>query len=424
MSPGRIFWAFFRYISERSCNPLVVVDGCWRILASATGLVTWETTVQAAKTGLSQAMMWLRLLFSYVRPATLLPVFDLLLVNLAALFALWIWALRGHQPFGLGSALAQIHWFAILSALWLWFAVVQGFYRPERRKEPLPALLSLFWINVLLVLCYIVVYFFAPDGLLPRGVVLYFATASFVFVGLWRLAYIAVATDPVGDHLRLAMTYPQVTAGTSFRREDAEECYRGLFDGVPLGLYRATPEGWTIDANLASVEMLGFPDRDTLLAASVIAHYVNPEDRRRWQALIEREGIVSDFEVQLRRRDGRIIWVRENARAIRDDAGRVLYCEGSLEDITAHKQAEEALPRHAERPKNRHEVDRSARLGQSLRGQVLTVQEVAGLLKVSQTTVWRWCQSGKLPAFRVGQQWRIHGQELEERIEELMRPEE
>jgi len=369
-------------------------------------------------------MMWLRLLFSYVRPATLLPVFDLLLVNLAVLFALWIWALRGRQPFGPGSALAQIHWFAILSALWLWFAVIQGLYRPERRKEPLPALLSLFWINVLLVLCYIVVYFFAPDGLLPRGIVLYFAAASFVFVGLWRLTYIAVATGPVGARLRLAMTQPQVAADASLKMRDEDGRYRSLFDGVPLGLYRATPEGQTIDVNLTSVEILGFPDRDTLLTIPVSDHYVNPEDRQRWQALMAREGIVSDFEVQLRRRDGRIIWVRENARAIRDDAGRVLYYEGSLEDITAHKRAEEALPRPAERPKNQHEVDRSARLGQSLRGQVLTVQEVAGLLKVSQTTVWRWCQSGKLPAFRVGQQWRIHGQELEERIKELMRPEE
>ena len=44
--------------------------------------------------------------------------------------------------------------------------------------------------------------------------------------------------------------------------------------------------------------------------------------------------------------------------------------------------------------------------------EILTVQEVAERLKVSQATVWRWCQSGKLPAFRVGQQWRIREADL------------
>lgn len=45
---------------------------------------------------------------------------------------------------------------------------------------------------------------------------------------------------------------------------------------------------------------------------------------------------------------------------------------------------------------------------------ILTVQEVADYLKLSRTTIWRWCNEGKLPAFKIGRSWRIHRSELEE----------
>ena len=49
----------------------------------------------------------------------------------------------------------------------------------------------------------------------------------------------------------------------------------------------------------------------------------------------------------------------------------------------------------------------------STRNEVLTVQEVATYLKVSRSTVWRWCKNGKLPAFRIGREWRIHQETLD-----------
>jgi len=45
--------------------------------------------------------------------------------------------------------------------------------------------------------------------------------------------------------------------------------------------------------------------------------------------------------------------------------------------------------------------------------EILTVQEVAAYLKLSRTTVWRWCSEGKLQAFKVGRGWRIHRAEVE-----------
>ncbi len=124
----------------------------------------------------------------------------------------------------------------------------------------------------------------------------------------------------------------------------SEERYRSLFDRVPVGLYRSVPGGQIVDANPALVQMLGYPDRESLLAVDVVDLYVEPaETRARWRSLIEREEVVRDFEAQVRRRDGKVIWIRQSARAVRDDDGRVLYYEGAIEDITARKQRQREL---------------------------------------------------------------------------------
>ncbi len=127
--------------------------------------------------------------------------------------------------------------------------------------------------------------------------------------------------------------------------KEAEARYRSLFDGVPVGLYRTTPEGQALDANVALVQMLGYPNRESLLMVSAADTYASPDGRRRWQVLMEREGVVRDFEAQLRRYDGTIIWVRDSAQAVRDSDGRVLYYEGVMEDITERKRTEEAFRR-------------------------------------------------------------------------------
>ncbi len=138
-------------------------------------------------------------------------------------------------------------------------------------------------------------------------------------------------------------------AGIVMRRQAEEalkvsqERYRGLFDGVPVGLYRTTSEGQILDINSAFVKMLGYPDPESLLAVNAIDLYVDPEDRERWRAQIDPEGVVRGVEVQLRRYDGMVIWVRHTARAIRNVDPQVVYYEGAVEDITERRQAQTAL---------------------------------------------------------------------------------
>jgi PAS domain S-box-containing protein len=129
---------------------------------------------------------------------------------------------------------------------------------------------------------------------------------------------------------------------------ESEERYRTLFDGVPVGLYRTTPEGRVLNANRAAAQMFGFPHREDMLVASAPEYFVNDQERSRWQALMEREGVVRDFEERLRRYDGTVIWVSDTAHAVKDEQGHVLYYEGSIEDISERKRIEGELRRQKE----------------------------------------------------------------------------
>ncbi len=136
----------------------------------------------------------------------------------------------------------------------------------------------------------------------------------------------------------------QVSLRLSQQRRQIKEVegrYSSLFDSVPVGLYRATPGGRILDANPCLVEMLGYPNREALLAAKATDLYVHAEDYQTWSQLMNRQGVVRNFETELRCQCGKPCWVRESARAVRDAKGEIMYYEGSLEDITESKKAEE-----------------------------------------------------------------------------------
>jgi protein-histidine pros-kinase len=122
-----------------------------------------------------------------------------------------------------------------------------------------------------------------------------------------------------------------------------EEEYKNLFDNIPLGLYRMTPDGRILMANPALIRMLGCSSFEELASHNL----ENNEGfgptylRSQFKEIIEREGEIRGLESAWIKCDGTVIFVRENARVVREEGGGVLYYEGTVEDITERKKAEE-----------------------------------------------------------------------------------
>lgn len=125
--------------------------------------------------------------------------------------------------------------------------------------------------------------------------------------------------------------------------QKSEKRYRTLFEGVPTGLYRTTQEGKILDVNPTLVQMLGYPDRKSLIKINANDIYVDPKARNRLHAIMDQEGVVYNSEQRMRRYDGKIIWSQDTARVVLDGEGQTLYYEGSLQDITERKNAEQNL---------------------------------------------------------------------------------
>ena len=122
-----------------------------------------------------------------------------------------------------------------------------------------------------------------------------------------------------------------------------EQRYRQLFEDIPIGLYRSTPDGKFIDVNPAMVAMLGYWNRETLLATPATSLYVDPVDRRRWSEQKPGEVRIFDLDVRLRKADGTVIWARDTTHVKRGPDGAALLYEGVLEDITTRVEAERAV---------------------------------------------------------------------------------
>jgi PAS domain S-box-containing protein len=167
------------------------------------------------------------------------------------------------------------------------------------------------------------------------------------------------ATDvnnEIGDIARAAEVFRRTLVDADAAREaavhalaeqrHAEESYRKLFEGSVDGIYVTTPGGALLNANPALARMMGYETPQDLIAGiSDISRmiYVHPAARVEYQSLMERDGIVREFEYQVRARDGAILWLSDSATAVRDEAGDVIRYEGTVRDITDQKRAEDAI---------------------------------------------------------------------------------
>jgi len=126
----------------------------------------------------------------------------------------------------------------------------------------------------------------------------------------------------------------------------AENKYQSIFEHALEGIFQTSEEGKYIAANPALVKMYGYQSFDELannINNIATELYVNPHRRAEFIRLMQERGQALHFESEIRRHDGKTLWISENVRSIHDDAGNFLYYEGTVDDITELKLAREKL---------------------------------------------------------------------------------
>ncbi len=162
--------------------------------------------------------------------------------------------------------------------------------------------------------------------------------------------------NEIGDIARAAEVFRRTLVDADAAREAAlralseqrlaEESYRKLFEGSVEGIYVTTPSGALLNANPALARMMGYETPEGLIngiSDISVNVYIHPEAREEYKRLMHRDGMVRDFEYQVRQRGGGILWLSDSATAVRDENGAVMRYEGTVRDITDQKRAEDAI---------------------------------------------------------------------------------
>jgi PAS domain S-box-containing protein len=180
-----------------------------------------------------------------------------------------------------------------------------------------------------------------------------------------RSAWFSASVSPLPDNAVLWVARDITERKLAEQRlQQAEEKYRSIFENAAEGIFQTTPDGRCLSANPALVAMYGYDSPEEFMAAvpDIGKLYVHPEHRAELVTRLEQCNVVSQFEAEVHRKDGSVIWTSENVRVVRNASGEALYYEGTVQDITQRKYAEEAL-----RASEAKEREKSQQLEQALR---------------------------------------------------------
>ena len=162
-----------------------------------------------------------------------------------------------------------------------------------------------------------------------------------------------IVSNEHGNPIRIFGTAQDVTerkqAEEALRR--AEQKYRDIFENAGEGIFQSTPDGRYIVVNPALARMYRFASPEELInIRQDISQqvYVDPTRREEFKRQIEEQGAVRGFEHEVFRKDDSKLWISVNARAVQDEQGAIQYYEGTIQDITERKAAEEKLKASSE----------------------------------------------------------------------------
>jgi PAS domain S-box-containing protein len=196
-----------------------------------------------------------------------------------------------------------------------------------------------------------------------RNIIWVLASACLVFAVLWFASSLLISeslTTPRSENfsytlvaiLLVCALTGVVLASPAFkwaleteaRAHKKASVYETLFENSHLGMYRTTPDGSIIKANTALLNMLEFDSLEELSKRNLEEYGFGPGySREQFKALVERPEGVKGLEAAWTRKDGTTIYIRENAVSVRDESGKVLYYEGTVEDITDKVEAERKI---------------------------------------------------------------------------------
>ena len=127
---------------------------------------------------------------------------------------------------------------------------------------------------------------------------------------------------------------------------EAEQRYRSIFENAINGIYQTSPSGQYIDINPALVKIYGYDSKNELINSICDIQqqlYVHADKRTEFIKLINSLGYVQNFEAEVYRKNGDIIWISENAHEVRDANSNLLFYEGTVEDISERKRYEKEI---------------------------------------------------------------------------------
>ncbi|MBD2532567.1 PAS domain-containing sensor histidine kinase [Nostoc flagelliforme FACHB-838] len=278
-----------------------------------------------------------------------------LVINIAMLLSVMIWfalhktKLGRHRPdlLFLGSS-----WSISLGSQL--FATLTGFALPDTIGWSLlflsqAVLMPVCWILHLLTQVSVLIYYFGVNTALglktpiPDHPEIY--NITFILYIFWFCTICDIGVY-LYDRLQRSEFYARQEVESAYQKlKVAEAKYRSIFENAVEGIFQSSPDGRYITANPALARIYGYSLVEEVTAnfTDIEQLYVDPNRRAEFVRLMEKYGSISEFESQIYRRDGSIVWISEKAYTVRDEQGKLLYYEGLIEDITQRKQTEEEL---------------------------------------------------------------------------------
>ena len=127
---------------------------------------------------------------------------------------------------------------------------------------------------------------------------------------------------------------------------ESETGYQKLVDNAILGIYRSTPEGTFSEINPALASIFGYKSPGEMKSSIRDIRsevFVSPADFDTIRRKIEEDGQVRNYLAEFYQKAGHRIWLSLNVVPVYDRGHRVLYHEGTVEDVTGRKLAEDEL---------------------------------------------------------------------------------